>query len=174
MFGSPLAFESVAMNEGAANLRKSARKWLHKKSILAVLGVLVLLLATVAVRRLFRHPASRVPQKTETKSEVRTVMHLDPFLVNLADPDSDRFLRVGIELGLHRDLNEHGKEEKTPLPIARTRDTILIVLTNCNADALLPSQGKAKLKQELTAALHEHVPELEVEEVYFTEFLVQR
>ena len=101
-------------------------------------------------------------------------MHLDPFLVNLADPDSDRFLRVGIELGLHGDPNEHGQAEKTQLPIARTRDTILLVLTNCNADALLPSQGKAKLKQELTEALQERVPELGVEEVYFTEFLVQR
>jgi flagellar FliL protein len=162
------------MNEGAANVRKSARKWLHKKLILAVAGVLVLLPVTVAARRLFHHPASRVPQKTQAKSEVRTVLHLDPFLVNLADPDSDRFLRVGIDLGLQRDPNEHGQAEKTPLPIARTRDTILIVLTNCNADALLPPQGKAKLKQELTQALHEHVPELEVEEVYFTEFLVQR
>jgi len=102
-------------------------------------------------------------------------MHLDPFLVNLADPDGDRFLRVGIELGLQQDWNEHNHaaQNSTP-PTARIRDAILMVLTTCNGDALLPLAGKAKLKQDLTDALQNRVPELGVVEVYFTEFLIQR
>jgi flagellar basal body-associated protein FliL len=58
--------------------------------------------------------------------------------------------------------------------MARTRDAILMVLTNCKADNLIAPVGKAALKQELTKALQEHAPELGVREVYFTEFLVQR
>jgi flagellar FliL protein len=167
------------MDEGAANSGKGASKWVRKRWSLAVAAILVLPLVTGAAWRLFGHSASSVPKKAKTEkvkaeSGVRTVLHLDPFLVNLADPDGDRFLRVGIDLGLHRDLIEHDHAEQSPLPIARTRDTILIVLTTCNADALLPPTGKAKLKEELTKALREHVPELGVEEVYFTEFLVQR
>ena len=138
-------------------------------------AALVLLLATGAVRRLFHHPASSVAQKAKAESGIKTVMHLDPFLVNLADPDGDRFLRVGIELGLHEEPSEHDHAGQTSsLPLARTRDAILMVLTACNADALLPPAGKAKLKQDLTQALRERVPELGVEEVYFTEFLLQR
>jgi flagellar FliL protein len=159
------------MDEGAADSRKSASKRLHKKWVLAAGAALVLLVAAGAGRRLFRHSASRVPEKAKAESAVKTVIHLDPFVVNLADPDGDRFLRVGIDLGLRRDLSENGHAEQKLLPTARTRDTILMILTACNADALLAPAGKAKLKQELTKALREQVPELGVEEVYFTEFL---
>lgn len=162
------------MDEGAANFGKGASKWGRKRWSLGVAAALVLPVATGGAWFLFGHSASSVPQKAKAESEVRAVLHLDPFLVNLADPDGDRFLRVGIELGLDRDLGEHNSAEQSTLPIARTRDTILIVLTTCNAGALLPPAGKAKLKEELTKALREHVPELGVQEVYFTEFLVQR
>jgi flagellar FliL protein len=163
------------MDEGGANSKKRASQWLLKKLSLAVAAALILIIVVVAARHLFRHPASRVPQKAKAGPEVKTVVHLDPFVVNLADPDNDRYLRVGIELGLQRDLAEHGRaEQSSSLPTARIRDTILMVLTSCNADALLPSAGKAKLKEDLTKALRERVPELGVEEVYFTDFLVQR
>jgi len=60
------------------------------------------------------------------------------------------FLRLGIELGLHCELTEHGKgEQSSSLPTASIRDTALMVLTACNACALLPPDGKAKLKAEV-------------------------
>jgi flagellar FliL protein len=139
-----------------------------------VAAALVLPLATGVVWYRFGHSASNVPHKAKAESEVRAVLHLDPFVVNLADPDGDRFLRVGIELGLDRDLDEHNRAGQNTLPITRTRDTILMVLTTCNAGTLLPPAGKAKLKEELTKVLRERVPELGVQEVYFTEFLVHR
>ena len=162
------------MDEAVANQGKGASKWGRKRWSLAVAAALVLPVAQARRGICFatRLPACRRRQKHE--SEVRAVLHLDPFLVNLADPDGDRFLRVGIELGLDRDLGEDNRAGQSKLPIARTRDTILIVLTTCNADALLPAAGKAKLKEELIKALREHAPELGVQEVYFTEFLVQR
>jgi flagellar FliL protein len=160
------------MHEGAAKSGKGASKWGRKRRSLGLAAVLLLPAATGGAWFLFGHSTSSAPQKAKAGSEVRAVLHLDPFLVNLADPDGDRFLRVGIELGLHRDLSDHAGQ--SALPIARTRDTILMVLTTCNAGALLPPAGKVKLKEELTKALREHVPELGVQEVYFTEFLVQR
>jgi len=162
------------MHEGAAKSGKGASKWGRKRRSLGLAAALVLPVATGGAWFLFGHSTSSPPQKAKVESEIRAVLHLDPFLVNLADPDGDRFLRVGIELGLHRDLSEHDHAGQSPLPIARTRDTILMVLTTCNAGALLPPAGKVKLKEELTKALREHVPELGVQEVYFTEFLVQR
>jgi flagellar basal body-associated protein FliL len=101
-------------------------------------------------------------------------LHLEPFVVNLADPEGDRFLRVGIDLGLEQELGEDSRAGQSEMPIARIRDTILMILTSCKADGLMAPAGKANLKDELTKALREHAPELGVQEVYFTEFLVQR
>ncbi len=78
-------------------------------------------------------------------------------------------MRVGIDLGLGREL---GRSEN--VPVALVRDTILGVLGQARVADLLEEKGKAKLKADLLRALQERVPGLAVEEVYFTEFLIQR
>jgi flagellar basal body-associated protein FliL len=162
------------MDEAVANQGKGASKWGRGSWRPHVGAALLLPVAACAAWYLFRHSASSAHQEAKAQQEVRAVLHLEPFVANLADPEGDRFLRVGIDLGLDRDPAEDSRAGQNKLPMARTRDTILIVLTTCNADALLPAAGKAKLKEELIKALREHVPELGVQEVYFTEFLVQR
>jgi flagellar basal body-associated protein FliL len=76
---------------------------------------------------------------------------------------------VGIDLGLGQ---EHGKGENAPL--GQVRDTILGVLAQSRVDELSTAAGKEKLKQDLLHALQQRLPGREVEEVYFTEFLIQR
>lgn len=104
------------------------------------------------------------------EAHVRSTLHLETFVLNLADPEQRAYLRVGVDLGLNKDL-KHGEEA---VPIAQVRDTILAVLAQAKADEILTAQGKSKLKQDLLRALEEQVPELGVEEIYFTEFLIQR
>lgn len=111
--------------------------------------------------------------KPEGHPTVHSVVHLESFVVNLADPDGTCFLRVGIDLGLERELRNRDKEE-ADLPTAQIRDTIILVLTGWNSDALLAAEGKEKLKAALLSALRTRVPELGVQDVYFTDFLVQR
>jgi flagellar FliL protein len=94
--------------------------------------------------------------------------------VNLPDPDGDRFLRVGIDLGLEREPEEHSNSNQTAMSLSRARDAILTILTVSDAQTLMAPTGKVNLKDELTKALRERVPELGVREVYFTEFLIQR
>jgi len=76
---------------------------------------------------------------------------------------------VGITLGLSRPPAKANEA----LPVALVRDTILSVLTPARPEQLLQAEGKQKLKADLLAALKERVPQLGVEDVYFTEFLVQ-
>jgi flagellar basal body-associated protein FliL len=103
------------------------------------------------------------------------VLHLEPFVVNLADPEENRFLRVGIDLGLKKPLpGKEGKGGEGDVPAARIRDCILYVLSTWRSDSLLATDGKQKLKDEILRALQDRVPELGVKEVYFTDFLVQR
>jgi len=101
---------------------------------------------------------------------VKGSLHLETFVLNLADREQRSYLRVGIDLGLGR---EFGKNENAP-PIGQVRDVILGVLAQSKVDDLLTAAGKGKLKEDLLHALQEGVPGLEVEEVYFTEFLIQR
>jgi flagellar basal body-associated protein FliL len=102
---------------------------------------------------------------------VKGTLHLETFVLNLADPDQRSYLRVGIDLGLGR---EAGKGNGNDAPVAEVRDTILGVLGRYRVDELLTEAGKAKVKADTLHALQERLPGLEVEEVYFTEFLIQR
>jgi len=101
--------------------------------------------------------------------EAETTFALDTFVVNLDGAGQRAYLRVGITLGLSRTLNR----KKEDLPVARLRDVILSVLSSARPEQLLASGGKQKLKADLLQALQEQMPGLGIENVYFTEFLVQ-
>jgi flagellar FliL protein len=119
-------------------------------------------------------PPSKDSGKNSHASQVKAVLHLESFVVNLADSEDNRFLRVGIDLGLENPLPAKEGKGEGEVPVARIRDSILSVLSTWHSDALLAPEGKQKLKDELVHALRERVPELGVREVYFTDFLVQR
>jgi flagellar protein FliL len=101
---------------------------------------------------------------------VKSTLHLETFVVNLADPGQRSYLRVGIDLRLGREIG-HGEDGP---PVAEIRDTILGVLGQGKVEELLTETGKEKLKANLLRALQERVPAQMVQEVYFTEFLIQR
>jgi flagellar protein FliL len=101
--------------------------------------------------------------------QVKGTLHLETFVLNLIDPGQRSYLRVGIDLGLGRAL---GKGEDAP--VGQVRDTILGVLGQSRVDELSTAAGKEKLKEELLRALQQRIPGLKVEEVYYTEFLIQR
>jgi flagellar basal body-associated protein FliL len=97
-------------------------------------------------------------------------LHLDTFVLNLADPGQRSYLRVCIDLGLSRAV---GTKDNAP-PLGPVRDTIIGVLGQAKTDDLIAARGKEQLKQDLLRALQTRVPDLGVEEIYFTEFLIQR
>jgi flagellar basal body-associated protein FliL len=97
---------------------------------------------------------------------VAYTLPLETFIVNLGDGRS--YLRVGVAIGLAR-----APGRKDDLPVALVRDTILSVLSTVKADQLTQAEGKSKLKAEILQALKDRAPQLGVEDVYFTEFLVQ-
>lgn len=136
------------------------------------MGIVFLILAftLLAVGAWFWSTYATQPgTSTGEGSQAKSTLHLESFVLNLADPGQRSYLRVGIDLGLNRQM---GKGESAPL--GPVRDTILSVLGQSQADDLVTAKGKTKLKEDLLHALQERVPGLGVEEVYFTEFLIQR
>jgi flagellar basal body-associated protein FliL len=134
---------------------------------------LPLLLAAIVITAVagwfWREESGDGKAQAQAESTVKSTLHLETFVMNLADSDQRSYLRVGIDLGVNHEA-KRGEE----IPVARVRDTILGVLALAKVDDLLTAGGKGKLKQDLLHALQERVPELGVEEVYFTEFLIQR
>jgi flagellar basal body-associated protein FliL len=100
-----------------------------------------------------------------------STLALETFVVNLNGSGQRAYLRVGITLGMAHPLSNRNRAEGAPT--ALVRDTILSVLATAEPEALLRIEGKRQLKQELLKALQERVPQMAIENVYFTEFLVQ-
>lgn len=70
---------------------------------------------------------------------------LDPFVVNLADRDSERFAQVGITLQV--DDPHMAEEMKAYMPAIR--NAVLLILSHKSSDELLSAEGKQKLAQEI-------------------------
>ena len=146
------------------NVKTPSRTWLFRLAF----AFAALVLAAIGIRFGVSHAHETAsPQAPEI--QVKSTVHLDAFVLNLADPDQRSYLRVGIDLGLNQEP-KHGEQA----PVAQLRDAILGVLSQGKVDELLTPEGKSKLKENLLRALRQQVPQAGVEEVYFTEFLIQR
>jgi len=143
-----------------------------KKSPFFMIALTLLLgLGGGAAAMAFLHPSAAKSQESATPSNVKAVLHLETFTVDMSSPDQKVYLRVGIDLGLGHDLKG---QDDGGTPTALVRDTILGVLMAARPDDLLSSEGKQKLKNQILTALHHRAPNLGAIEVYYTEFLMQR
>ena len=159
------------MPEDDDNLETPPQK--SGKSILVVLLVVCLAAGGAGAWFFLRHHhASPQSGGAAEGTKVSEVLHLEDFIVNLADQDTRAFIKIGIDIGQSEVPKSH--KETAPNPVPAVRDAILSVIAGYKSDELLTPDGKTKLKHELLQALHERVPEAHALEVYFTEFLVQR
>jgi flagellar FliL protein len=74
-----------------------------------------------------------------------TFVPLDPFTVNLADKDVDRFAQIGITLEVHDP--KFAEQIKAYMPAIRSN--VLMVLSHKTASELLTREGKEKLAKEI-------------------------
>jgi flagellar FliL protein len=137
-----------------------------------ILGLLLLVAAGGGGAWYYFHQ-TKTTHAAPIQEETLHTVHLEGFTVNLADVEENHFLRITIDIALGH-APKAAKEGESEIPTARVRDAILTVLTVGKADVLITQEGKAQLKKDILAALQQSVPELDVREVYFTEFLVQR
>jgi len=104
--------------------------------------------------------------------KVKSMMNLDSFLVNLADMDAARFVKVTFRLGL--DESKLGEEYASDQVIlAATRDRIISVLSTKTADEILTPEGKEQLRKEIRERVNQILPRGKVVEVFIMDFVVQ-
>jgi flagellar protein FliL len=140
-------------------------------------------------------PAAKANKKDE-KHVPPVFVPLDPFVVNLADRESDRFAQVGITLEV---ADAHvGDEIKAYMPAIR--NNILLLLAHKTSQELMEPEGKeqlaievrreslrpmghelpdeeeassAKKKKKKTKAKPEEAVELPIKSVQFSSFIIQ-
>lgn len=103
--------------------------------------------------------------------DVKHVVDLEPFIINLADTEQARYLRLTVSLGIGGESKE--AEKPNPLFITRVRNAMLAVLQNKKSDEVLSVEGKNKLRKELLKAAKAASEEPEVGAIYITDFIVQ-
>ncbi|WKB54502.1 flagellar basal body-associated FliL family protein [Eleftheria terrae] len=145
---------SAAPSADAASPKKSP-----KKLIIGIVAALVLLLAggggALFMMKKGAHAeegaeeeapaAEEHAPKAAHKSGPPVFLPLDPFTVNLADKDSERYAQVGITLEV--DSPEMAEQLKSYMPAIR--NNVLMVLSHKTADELLDRAGKEKLAAEI-------------------------
>ncbi len=117
--------------------------------------------------------------KVESKSETGgkhgeaaspgVMFDLDPFIVNLADPQEVRYLKLTLKLEV--DSESVSTELSTRIP--QMRDAILVLLSSKDVNAVRTTQGKFQLRDEITQRINGLLKKPGVRSAYFTEFVVQ-
>jgi flagellar FliL protein len=103
--------------------------------------------------------------------EVKNVVELQPFIVNLADAEQARYLRMSVSVGLGE---EGGGEEKPDnLFMTRVKNAMLSVLSVKKSSDVLTVEGKQKLREELLEAAQAASDKPKVHAIYITDFIVQ-
>ena len=104
--------------------------------------------------------------------EKGAALPLEPFVVNLADADAPRYLRIKISLMLD-DKTKLGEIAENEALQLKLRDVILQHLTQKNSQDLIHEEGKIKLRHEIQERVDPYFSEPKLVDVMFTEFVIQ-
>ena len=148
-----------AANQAEGNAPKKGSK---KLLIIVAVVVVVLLLAGVGAFLLMKKnmaheegdegdaaaqvEEAKAPTKKKPASDAPPIfVPLDPFIVNLADRETERFAQIGINLQV--DDAKVGEDMKLYMPAIR--NAILLILSRKTAEDLLTAEGKVQLAGEI-------------------------
>jgi flagellar FliL protein len=117
-------------------------------------------------------PGEQNDEKIVEALEKSAVLPLEPFVVNLADTDAARYLRIKISLMVD-DKNKTKELLENQALLMKVRDVILQSLTAKTSHDLISGDGKNKLRQEIREKIDLYFREPKLVEVMFTEFVIQ-
>jgi flagellar FliL protein len=145
-----------------------------KKKILIVgLAAVLLVLFCVAGALAWKFVLHKPPQAEGTQAEEHAkappfLYSLDPFIVNLFDPKSVRYLKLTLQLELAGITKE---EMATQVP--KIRDSLIILISSKKLEEVASMEGKLRLREEILFRINRILGEGKTREIYFTDFVVQ-
>ena len=97
------------------------------------------------------------------------MVELDPFLVNLDEPGTTRYLKTGIQL----EVTDAKAEEEIKARKVQLRDLILTYLSSLNYSQTQGTVNKDIIRNALTKKITEKLGAGKVKGLYFTDFVIQ-
>jgi flagellar FliL protein len=150
-----------------------------KKKLLSIIGGAVLLMAVGGGGAYFLDggggdaEAAKKEAASGTEgdhgAEEASIVTLDTFVVNLADDNSQRYLKVQMKVEFF------GKETPPRFTSRRPqiRDLLLTLLSSKQVADVRTVEGKQQLRDEIIARISRVIEDDAVKAVYFAEFIVQ-
>ena len=117
-------------------------------------------------------PKKAEEEKVAEMLEKGAVLPLEPFVVNLADTDAARYLRIKVSLMVDDKAKVKELTENQALQL-KVRDVILQSLTVKTSKDLINEEGKNKLRHEIQEKAAIYFREPKLVDVMFTEFVIQ-
>ena len=108
-------------------------------------------------------------EKKPEKEPQKFIYKMDPFIVNLSDSERMRYLKLKVEV----ESAESNSNEEYGKRLPQLRDTVLAVLTSKTSKEIMDSEGKTKLRNEISARLNQLLTTFQIKTVYFAEFVIQ-
>lgn len=94
---------------------------------------------------------------------------LDSMVTNLAEPDSDRYLKVVLQFRITSEAAK-AEVEKHLVPV---RNQILIFLSSLTMEETSGADNKRSIQKRVKRIANEAMPSSRITDVYFTEFVIQ-
>ncbi|MEW6520180.1 MAG: flagellar basal body-associated FliL family protein [Thermodesulfobacteriota bacterium] len=166
-----MADEQAKAGEGTAEPAKKS-----KKILFIILGVAILLLGGggfFAYTKFLAPKPEPVPQAPVNPADlpetVGEIVTLDPFVVNLADPKGNRYLKMKISLELETLEAADRAQKVTP----KLRDIVIMMLTSLSFEEVMTPEGKLRIRDELLERFNRVTRPDKIKSIYFSEFVVQ-
>jgi flagellar FliL protein len=156
--------EEQAAEGGKEKKEGSKLKWI-------IIGVVIVLVlgGSGAGAYFFLNKSTNKEAQALPKPPIGAVWAPDVFIINLADAEADRYLKVVMNFELSDPLAVAELDVMKP----KVRDMVLGVLTVKGFKDVNNFEGKQRLKEEIAMRLNSQLTKGKVVQVYFTDFVVQ-
>ena len=152
---------------------------MSKTVLIIIISVAVLFMGMVGagffilwnkISQMPQNPAAVEEIPVEEEENVMGPLYsLDTMIVNLADHGGKRYLRVTMALELSDPEAATTIESRLP----QVRDAILMILPTKTYDEVSTTEGKIALRSEVMEKINSLMTKGRINNIYFTEFVVQ-
>ena len=107
--------------------------------------------------------------QAEASRTVFKPVPLPSLVVNLADPQGSRYLKISMQV----EVNSPDAVQEIDAQGARIRDALILLLSSKKVQDLASPEGKILLKNEVAARLNQVLGTPRIVRIYYTEFEIQ-
>ena len=156
-----------AVEEGEEKPAEPKKK--SKLKLIIIASVVLIVVIAGAITGFYFFTKTEAKKPVAEKPIVLTIWPMEAFVINIAETNGERYLKIVIQLEVSDPDVVKELEQLKP----RLRDSILDLLTSKTYKDLMDLAGKQRLREEIAGRINNILQRGKVTKVYFTDFVVQ-